>query len=120
MNPYRYILIIIYIVMYSPILYEWLAYFNGRAADGAEETLLPQVQVDRRQCAAGHAGVEERVRHVEQAALDGDHVVAVVADHLCQRRLADVVQLRLRETRQRVVSLVPKPVALPQISELDP
>ena len=60
----------------------FLAYFYGRTAHVAEQSLLPQVQVDRGQGVAGHTWVEEGVRHVEQRPLDGGDVVAVLADHL--------------------------------------
>ena len=96
-----------------------ITYFDRRAAHSAEQPLLPQVQIDGGEGGAGDTRIQKGVRHVEQPPLDGGHVVAVVADHLGQRHLADVVQLRLREPGERVVPLVPEPVALTQVPELD-
>lgn len=92
---------------------------DGRAADVALEPLLPEVEVDRGDRGARYARVQERIGNVKQRALDVFDVVAVVADHARQARLAYFVELRLGEARERVGALVPEPVALTQVTELD-
>ena len=92
---------------------------DGLVADIAGDSLLPQVQVDGGQRTAGDAGVEEGIRHVEESSLDVCHGVAVVTHHLGQGDLPDLVQLSLGEPDERVASLVPEPVTLPQVAELD-
>ena len=96
-----------------------LAYVYGLVAHVARDTFLPQIEVDGGQCAAGNTWVEERVGNVEQRSLDVGHGVAVVAHRLGQGHLPDLVQLRLGEPDQWVSSLVPEPVTLPQVPELN-
>ena len=93
---------------------------DGLVAHVAAHALLPQVEVDLGQRAAGHARVEEGVGHVEERALDVGDGVAVVAHCLAQAHFADLVELGLGEPDERVAALVPEPVALPQVPELDP
>ena len=88
-------------------------------ADVAADPLLPQVEVDGGQGGAGHPRVEERVGDVKHGPLDVSHPVAVVAGDLRQRDLSDLVELRFRESDERVSSFVPEPVALSEVSELD-
>ena len=91
----------------------------GLVTNIAGDSLLPQVQVDGGQGTAGDPRVQERVRNVEESSLDVGDCVAVVTHHLGQADLPDLVQLGLCEPDQRVASLVPEPVALPQVPELD-
>ena len=92
---------------------------DGGSSHVAVEALLPEVEVDGGHRAAGHPRVEERVRHVEHGALDVVDLVAVVARDAGQAGLPDLRQLGLGEPGQRVVPLVPEPVAFTQIPELD-
>ena len=92
---------------------------DGLVAHVAGDPLLPQVQVDGRQGGAGDPGVQEGVGHVEESSLDVGDGVAVVAHHLGQTDLPDLVQLGLGEPDEGVASLVPEPVALPQVPELN-
>ena len=92
---------------------------DGLVAHVAAHALLPQVEVDLGQRAAGHARVEEGVGHVEERALDVGDGVAVVAHRLAQAHFADLVELGLGEPDEGVAALVPEPVALPQVAELD-
>ena len=93
---------------------------DGGSSHVAVEALLPEVQVDGGYCAAGNPRVKKRVWHVEHGALDVVNLVAVVARDPGQACLPDLRQLGLGEPGQRVVPLVPKPVAFTQIPELDP
>ena len=56
---------------------------------------------------------------VEDGPLYVAHDVAVLADDLGQRDLPDLRELRLAELGGGVVALVPEPVALLQLLELD-
>ena len=47
------------------------------------------------------------------------HPVAVVAGDLRQRDLSDLVELCLRESYEGIATLVPEPVTLSEVSELD-
>lgn len=93
---------------------------DGLVADIAAHPLLPQVEVDLRKGGARHPGVEEGVGDVKQRPLDVGDRVAVVAHCLGQRDLPDLVKLGLGEPDERVAALVPEPVALPEVPELDP
>lgn len=95
-----------------PDLYPHVAHVAG-------DSLLPQVEVDGGKRRAGDPGVEEGVGHVEHGSLDVRDLVAVVAGDLGEGSLPDLVELRLGEAEEGVAALVPEPVALPQVPELD-
>ena len=47
------------------------------------------------------------------------HPVAVVAGYLRQRDLSDLVELCFSESYEGIATLVPEPVTLSEVSELD-
>ena len=82
--------------------------------------VLPEVQVDLRQTATGNPLVEELMILVKRGFLDLVDYISVLADNLCQGRLPDLGQLRLGEPDGGVRGLVPEPVTLLRLLELDP
>ena len=47
------------------------------------------------------------------------HLIAIVASDFRKADFSDLVELGLGEPDERVASLVPEPVALPEVPELD-